>query len=453
MIKNLKFKISARGGPASPASPSEAGRAGGKNSRAFSSSGQSLIEILIALAIGALIIGAATIGISFMLRSTSTNQNLQSAEGFMSDMVSKVRSYGGASWENIYGLTKGLSTTYYLAPSSTALFAVQGREGLFDNDVTNGLVGEWGFDEATGTVAYDMTGNNDNGTLVNVPTRATSTCEAGNCMSFYATSSNYISIPSTSTLNFTTNGTFSISLWVDPSTLFSSWRRGIIMQENYLTSGFRLGFSNGGAPMFWTTQSGGTLQLTSPQLLALNQWNYLVVTYNNQQAVLYLNGTQVASSTGTYVAGSNSVRIGAAVSEYFSGLLDDVRYYNRALSATEVAQLYSGHPFTRYFSVEDACRTNDASSTISGTVPCPSGSLVDPSTEKITTTVTWPTSGNLGSIETEDYITRWQNDVFSQDNWSGGGGYDGPYTTPGTTFSSSSNVDTGTQGEIRIHGL
>jgi len=225
------------------------------------------------------------------------------------------------------------------------------------------------------------------------------------------------------------------------------------MQENYLVSGFRLGFSNGGAPMFWTTQSGGTLQLTSSQLFALNQWSHLVVTYDNQQAFLYLNGTQVASSTGTYIAGSNPVRIGAAVSEYFSGFLDDVRYYNRALSAAEIAQLYSSHPFSRYFSVEDACRTNDSSSTISGTVPCGSGSLVDPSTEKITTTVEWPTSGNLSSIQTYDYITRWQNDVFSQDNWSGGGGYEGPYTTPGNTFSSSSNVDTNGQGEIRIHNL
>lgn len=416
-------------------------------------SGQSLIEILIALAIGAMIIGAATIGISFMLRSTSTNQNLQSASGFMNDLISKIRSFGGASWANIYGLTKGTGTTYFLNASSSALFAVQGSEGLFDNDVANGIVGKWGFDEATGTIAYDGSGNNNSGTLMNGPTRATSTCEAGDCISFNASSSQYVDVPATSTLNFTSNGTFSISAWVHPNTLSSAWRRGIIVQENYLTSGFRLGFANGGTPMFWTTQSGGTLELTSSEPLTVDQWNYLVVTYDNQQASLYVNGARTATSTGTYVAGSNPVRIGAAVNEYFSGLLDDIRYYNRALSAAEVKQLYSSHPFSRFFSVEDVCRTNDASSTISGVTPCAPGSLADPSTEKITATVTWPTSGNIGSIQTFDYLTRWQNDVFNQNDWSGGSGADGPYTNPGSTFSTSSNVDTNTRGEIRIHNL
>lgn len=414
--------------------------------------GQSLIEILIALAIGALLIGAASIGVAFMLRSTSTNQNLQTASGLTQDMVDKIRSFSGASWGNIYNLTKGTSAQYYLAPSSSQLFVVEGKEGEFDNDVVFGLVGKWGFDEATGTIAYDMTGNNNNGILINNPVHATSTCKVGNCLYFNASNSNYVNVPATSTLNFASNGTFTISVWVNPDTLSSSWRRGIIVQENYLNSGFRLGFYNGGAPMFWTTQSGGTLQLTSPKPLTSGQWNSVVVTFDNKNASLYLNGTQVATSTGTYVAGSNAVRIGAAVSEYYSGLMDDVRIYNRALSGSEIQQLYNSHPFARYFSVEDVCRTNDASSTISGVAPCAPGSLQDPSTEKITTVVEWPSHSTTASTSVSDYVTRWKNDVFEQTDWSGGSGNDGPYTNPVDTFSTSSNIDA-IGDEIRIHNL
>jgi hypothetical protein len=375
--------------------------------------GQSLMEIIIGLSIGAILIGTASFGIAFTLRSTGMNQNLGTASQLTQGILNNIQSFSNADWQNVYGLAKSSSTQYFLNASGTSFIAVQGQEGVIDNDVTNGLVGEWKFDESslsTSTVTYDATGNNNNGTLINSPTRASSTCKIANCLSFNPAANNYVRVAATSTLNFSTNGTFSISLWIKPDTLASGWRRGIIMQETYLTSGFRFGFSNGGAPVFWTEQSGGNLSLTSSQSLSLNQWNHLTVVYNNQQGNIYLNGIQVGSSTGTYIAGSNIAYIAGAVVESFSGFLDDVRYYNHAL-------------------------------------------VDDPLTQKVTVTANWLAGGATDQVNLARYLTRWGNFSVHQTDWSGGAGQEGPITNPGSQFSSDSNITTDPLGSFQIQNL
>lgn len=206
----------------------------------------------------------------------------------------------------------------------------------------SGLVGYWKLDEGSGTVASNSSDNNYNGTLAGPPSwQSESNCARGKCLNFNPAAGDRVDTPNVAPLNFSSNGTFSIALWIKPDTLSSSWRRGVIVQENYLNSGYRLGFNNGGQPMFWTSQSGGTLQLNSSLNLSQNQWSYIVVVYNNQLAKIYFNGAESGSSSGTYVSGLNYGRIGGVVSEYFSGMLDEVRFYSRPLSSAEVKALYN----------------------------------------------------------------------------------------------------------------
>jgi hypothetical protein len=55
---------------------------------------------------------------------------------------------------------------------------------------------------------------------------------------------------------------------------------------------------------------------------------------------IYVNGTQVGSraQTGNMLVSSRALKIGGNTvwGEYFSGLIDDVRVYNRALGAAEI---------------------------------------------------------------------------------------------------------------------
>ena len=74
--------------------------------------------------------------------------------------------------------------------------------------------------------------------------------------------------------------------------------------------------------------------------MPLNAWTHLAATYDGATLRLYVNGAQVGSKavSGAIATSTGPLRIGgdSIWGEYFSGLLDDVRVYKRALSASEI---------------------------------------------------------------------------------------------------------------------
>jgi type II secretory pathway pseudopilin PulG len=97
--------------------------------------------------------------------------------------------------------------------------------------------------------------------------------------------------------------------------------------------------------------------------------------------------------------------------------------------------------YTRYFYVEDVYRDG------SGKIISGSGTY-DPSTKKITVVYKWPGSAPRTMPM---YITRLKNSIFSQTDWSGGGGQEGPVTTTNNRFGTSTGIDfTSSTGSIII---
>ena len=74
--------------------------------------------------------------------------------------------------------------------------------------------------------------------------------------------------------------------------------------------------------------------------LAANTWTHLAGTYDGATMRLYVNGVQVASraQTGAIATSTNPLQIGgdSIYGQYFAGQIDEIRVYNRALSAAEV---------------------------------------------------------------------------------------------------------------------
>lgn len=410
------------------------------------------MEVVIGLAIGAVLMGTAAFAVTTMLRTNLTSERSQFASRFAQSLSDNVRSYAVGNWDSLYGLTKATSTHYFLNASGTTFFVVQGEEGMLDGDVTDGLVGHWKFDEVettASTTTYDATGNGYHGTLTNNPTRATSTCKVSNCLSFDGTN-DYVTSGVTE-LPGAGDG-ITIAAWVYPLARQLAGDRDMIFRQNgYLT----LTASGTISAYFYGLASEGYHNGAS--VIPLNEWTHIATTYDSASGAIgfYVNGVLDAatSTTGSLTSAQTGFVIGGepCCSRYFNGRIDDVRVYNRALSADEARQLWNSGAYERFFTIENVCRTNDASSTIASTAPC-SGTLEDNSTQWITSYAQWTTGAGTSELTLPTVVARWQNAVFHQTDWSGGAADEGAVVEPTSNFSSSTNAST-TGGVIQIQNL
>ncbi len=428
-------------------------------------SGQGLIEIMIGLAIGAILIGTASFGVAFILRSSSTNQNLGVASEATQGLLEKVRSFSNANWQNVYGLQKSSSTQYFLVASGTSLFAVQGKEGILDNDVKSGLVGEWGFDEdvsSTSTTTYDTSGNGNNGTLINSPARASSTCRIANCLSFNGLN-NYMTVADPPSGVLDPTSAYSVSFWMK-STSTATYAFMISKSNGGSGGGYEMFFSGGGKVRFSSCDLAGScsgyFDIATPLSYNDGSWHFVVGTaMTSSTANIYVDGVSVSQSgtvTQSNIANAYPLIIGGrgtAGGSPYSGILDDVRVYNRALSSSEISQVYKAGIFDRYFYIENVCRSNDASSTVTGVSPCGGSSVDDPLTQKATAVAEWVSNGKTAQFSLAAYLTRWKNFLLRQTDWSGGAGVSGPITVPDNSYDSGTNVTTTPLGSFQIQNL
>jgi hypothetical protein len=77
--------------------------------------------------------------------------------------------------------------------------------------------------------------------------------------------------------------------------------------------------------------------------VAPGAWTHIATTYDGTTQRLFINGVEVSSrpQTGAIAVGTGNLRIGGNdvwAGEYFQGLIDEVRVYNRALTAAEIAE-------------------------------------------------------------------------------------------------------------------
>ncbi len=411
-----------------------------------------MVEIVIALAIGAVIIGGASTAVVVILQSGSTTQTQQTATALTQDTVESGRSFADADWHHITALTHGSSTTYYFNATSTELFAVAGKEGIMEGNIQTGLVGHWKLDEAADTAAYDSSGWGNNGILMNGTSHTTSTCKAGYCLSFNG-SDNYVDIAeATSSIDVTDALTF--VAWIHPTSVSSY---APIFAKIPPTYGSGYEFSNSSGNLRTTLRTaGGNCDFVQGTLTA-DTWQFVVSTYDGEVIRHYINGMLFSTSptcTLGAAANNNDLYIGGRSSDTsrFAGLIDDIRIYDRALSADEIFQLYNSAAFTRYFYVENVCRSSDTDYEIAGVAPCGAGEVNDPSTNRITSIIQWETQKGTQTFSVPFYVTRWRNQAFHQSDWSGGAGLEGPVTGSSNRYGSSTDVDVG-EGSFKIEGL
>jgi prepilin-type N-terminal cleavage/methylation domain-containing protein len=222
----------------------------------------------------------------------------------------------------------GTTAAYYRLPSSVGMILVP-----------SGLVGYWPFDEKSGTTAYDFSGNGNNATLYN--SAAWSAGRLGYALSLANGGSTNNALANASG-GFGNPSTITLAAWVYP-TAYSSGEMTVI--EGQSPNGYYLSVNtDGSVNCYWYGASPQGYFSSGAGTVPLNQWAAIACVWNGTSINMFTNG--VSQYTTPVTTGSGAVptiiNIGAeTTARQFVGKIDDVRIYNRALSATEISQLYS----------------------------------------------------------------------------------------------------------------
>lgn len=256
--------------------------------------------------------------------------------------------------------------------------------------LTADLIGNWNFNDCT---ANDSSGALNPGTLVGSPI-----CETGaSGNGIRLNSSNYAEIPDSATLRLVS--AFTISAWFKADGLAPNFPLRLVDKiQAGSTEGFMFPVWSNGMAL-----SAGPVGASAIVPISSGVFHHAAVTFNQGAARFFLDGQFVGTGNiGASSVSSNSLplRIGASQgaganpNANFTGVIDEVRIYNRTLSDAEVAALT-----TLPVAVNGTCGT--ASGVAVATAPttnlCATGSAT---TVSATAPWTWTCVGSNGGSTT-----------------------------------------------------
>jgi hypothetical protein len=169
----------------------------------------------------------------------------------------------------------------------------------------------------------------------------------------------------------------SVEAWVYPTLALSSWRQ-VLMKETPSYFTYALYANTDTDRPSGHVFTSGDLDTRGSAKLPVNAWTHLSATWDGATLRLYQNGVLASSRAvaGSMVDSSGPLRLGgnAVWSEWFTGRLDEIRVYNRALSAAEIqtdmntAVSSSGPPPSDTTPPTVAVTAPAAGATVTGTV-------------------------------------------------------------------------------------
>lgn len=211
--------------------------------------------------------------------------------------------------------------------------------------LTNGLVAFYPFNGN----ANDASGNGNNATLHGSPQLISNRLGNSNAAYNLNGTNDYLTAPASSVLNITNDLT--VALWIKPRLTGNNHYLVMVSYSDNGNDQYAFDFTSGNILQYtyytgvyhYTHDSSGTVW---PD----NVWQHacVVVTPSTQTVTFYRNGGLISTvaqsfSPGVPIVSSPTLYMGLNPGEnyYLPAAIDNVRIYNRALSATEVRGLYN----------------------------------------------------------------------------------------------------------------
>jgi hypothetical protein len=208
----------------------------------------------------------------------------------------------------------------------------------------NGPVLYYTFDQHKGDTIKNHAGENHaglskNAVFVNIP-------QSGQALKIRAEpmKTGYVEIPNHASFN---SPTFTVAAWIN---LRHGRNHSSIVCNHDWPDGRVRGFalrSSMNHHLNFTIGAGGWIIANSKTLLPANQWVHAAGSFDGTNVVVYFNGLQegITPAKTNYTPSPIPVRIGHAAYKLekdrkFNGKIDDVMYWNRALTKPEILAVY-----------------------------------------------------------------------------------------------------------------
>lgn len=204
--------------------------------------------------------------------------------------------------------------------------------------MSDGLVGYWTLDEtATTSGAYDSSGNGNTGTFYGHA--STTGAKFGNGGVFDG-SGDYVDLTSVITMP----NDWAVAWWSNLNWTSGDTQYAIVGEFDDVANNIR--FRPEYDLLYWGDKINATAAFSG--VTGQTGWHHWVIIKNGSDYSLYKDGNlhSIVNQPGLESwDGDRAHRIGAVSGQdYFDGLIDEVRIYNRALSADEVRKLYEWAP-------------------------------------------------------------------------------------------------------------
>jgi hypothetical protein len=196
-----------------------------------------------------------------------------------------------------------------------------------------GLVAAYSFNAGSGVQTVDSSGQGNTGTIAGATWTANG--KFGSALSFDGTTAR-VTVADANSLDLTTAMT--IEAWVNPSS-GTGWRE-VVLKETSGGLAYALYAANNGSRPAAYVHTPADVGINGSAAVPLNTWTHLAMTYDGATLQMFVNGVLVKSGAapGAAATSSSPLQIGgnSVWGEYFKGLIDEVRIYNRVLTGGEI---------------------------------------------------------------------------------------------------------------------
>ena len=220
------------------------------------------------------------------------------------------------------------------------------------SNVSADLIAHWRFDEGSGTIAADTSGNSNDGTLMGNPQWVTG--KIGGALEFDG-DGDYVDCGNDAIFDITEEIT--LAIWVNANDMGNS-------QHNcWLGKGdntYAIKHQSGNFLEFFIYDGDWHSTEYTTNITALNgEWHHMAGTFDGSELKFYLDGEEAANLvySGTIGTTTDDVTIGEnsqATGRYFDGMLDDPRIYNEAISPDDIKSIMLGGEYPYAYSPDPA---------------------------------------------------------------------------------------------------